>query len=198
MTHPKREVLVSTGSIPFSGEVEDSAAKFVPKIVAWFASLPPEPVIRWTCASLSEEHPVGFNFVDVEVPPLLHELKAGWVWTILPPEEEGPLGALDIPLEYDLEEGWSTIHISGALSRWVADEVGRADVHFSWDPSLLSIWYWILNDPEAKDEETIEIGEGLEATEQAMEALWRCHGRRQRRSPRRCRRCATATSRLST
>lgn len=171
MTQLKREILIS-GSIPLSVDLDDTTAKFVPKITAWFDSLSPEPVIKWNCASLSEDHPIGSNFVDVEVPPLLHELEVGWIWTIRPPNEDEPPAALEVVLDYDVEGGWTPLHMSDALSRWVAHNAGRDDVHFVWDPSIFSISYWLLEEAEDVSEmDMIEIGEGVAATPHVMDAL---------------------------
>src|SRR5687767_3019380 len=108
--------------------MSDPAAKYVPRIEQWLRSLPVNAVIGWNDPFFDENTPNG-PFVDIEVPPLLEELEVGWVWTIIPPDDDDR-SALHIPLEYDVEGGWSLAHISTALSRWVDDHVGRSDVRF--------------------------------------------------------------------
>ena len=140
---------------------------------AWFRSLPPEPVIRWTSACLSEDKPVGYEFVDVEVSPLLHELEVGWIWTIRRPDENEPPGLLEVILDYDTDQGWSPIHMSDGLSRWVAENVGRDDVRFVCDPGAWSLFAWYVEDcrERAKGEDLIEMGEGVRATSEVMDTL---------------------------
>lgn len=67
------------------------------KLFPWFRGLPKEPVVRWTAACLSAEHPHASAFVDIEVPPLLHHLEA----------EEGPEAGIGKPqrLPPSVDEG---------------------------------------------------------------------------------------------
>ena len=98
--------------------------------------MPPEPVVKWTSEGLSPEDGLATGWVDIEVPPLLHELEVAWVWTVVPPGDTTSDDPLAIPLEYDVADGWSPLAISEALSRWVAAYVGRSDFHFVWDPTM--------------------------------------------------------------
>lgn len=151
---------------------QDPTAKYLPAIAAWFRSLPEEPVVRWTAACLSADEPLASAFVDIEVPALLHELKVGWIWTVVPPDDDRK-GALEVPLEYDAEGMWTPNHISDALGRWVRDRTGRKDIRFVWDATIYSMLRFVFEDAiaETKESEMIEISGGVRVAPGLMDYL---------------------------
>lgn len=152
--------------------MDGPSCDYLPRIVAWFQALPPEPVVKWTAACLTPDHQIVSGFIDVEVPPLLLELEVCWIWTIVPPEDDALLDELDVPVAYGPDGGWTPMRVSERLSRWVSEHVDRDDVHFLWDPALWSLVRQLVEDAAKTDEgDMIDIGDGVRATSEVMDRL---------------------------
>lgn len=58
----------------------------------WIDTLPSDSCIKWTSYDViggAVPQGGGSPWADIEVPELQHELKIGWVWTIVSPSDPG-------------------------------------------------------------------------------------------------------------
>jgi hypothetical protein len=119
------------------------------------------------------DEPIASEFVDIEVPELLEILGVMWLWTIVNPDDRDPADELTIVLEKDSDQGWSPDQISRGIEQWVRYHSRRTDIRFQWDFEIPSKMIAVVEEAERQSttEPDIQIGKGLYASAQAMDAL---------------------------
>jgi len=152
-----------------------SSVSYASGMMRWLAAQPPNRVVGWTSAQISCDEPIAAGFVDVEVPELLEELGVIWLWTVVGPNDEVPGDELTIVLDRDHDEGkgWSPLQVSRGIEQWVRSHSRRTDIQFQWDPEIPSKMIAVVEEAERESttEPDIQIGEGIYASAQAMDAL---------------------------
>jgi hypothetical protein len=154
---------------------EGKSATYVSEIVQWLEAQSRNEIVAWTSPHIWPEEPFAMGFVDIEVPELLEKLGVMWLWTIVDPHDQDPADELTIVLEKDSDQGWSPEQISRGLEQWVCSHSHRTDIQFRWDPEIPSKMIAVVEEAERQSttEPNLQIGEGLYASTQAMDALLR-------------------------
>ncbi len=104
------------------------------QVIAFLEGLPAGAVVTWGDISFTADHPYVESWGDITVPDAT-ALGLGWIWEIIPPEEE-PETALTIHLHQDRSNGWTPDAISTALQQWADDHAGRGDLRFCGIPGI--------------------------------------------------------------
>jgi hypothetical protein len=150
----------------------ESKHTYTAEIVQWLETQPRNGIVAWTSPHIRPEEPFPTGFVDIEVPELLEKLGVMWLWTIVDPQDQDQ-DELTIVLEKDPDQGWSPDQISRGIEQWLRSRSRRTDIQFQWDPEIPSKMISVVEEAERQStaEPDIQIGEGLYASAQAMDAL---------------------------
>ena len=128
---------------------EDMAAE----VIEFLRTLSSGTEIVWSDDTSGDEPVLTKNYLDVWSPLVARAVGLNWVWYIASPAEHDrdpghdPEDAsphpLDLVVDYDAHgedgtAGWTAAHVCEVLWEWVRVHVGRDDLRFRYDPTLMS------------------------------------------------------------
>ena len=147
-------------------------------IVTCVRQLPAGAVIEW---GDDGEAPDGIlvGWLDVHAPVICNVLDLNWAWEVYSPDANDiPDGETVIVLPYDVRPadgdpatGWSPDAVNVALRRWCAEHAGRDDITFVYREDLVSPFVQHLAAAAEAGGESYDLGDGVFASEQAMDAF---------------------------
>ena len=147
-------------------------------IVACVRQLSAGAVVEW---GDDGEAPGGVlvAWLDVRAPVICDALDLNWAWEVYSPDAEDIRNDdTVIVLPYDVSRevgepsvGWSPDAVNAALRRWCAEHAGRDDITFVYRDDLTSPFVQHLAEVLETDGERYDLGDGVFASDQAMDAF---------------------------